>query len=159
MREMWFDLWVGKIAWRRKWQPTPEFLLGKSHGQRNLVGYSPWGHKWVRYDFATKQQQFIYFWLCWGFMAVHKAFHCGDLLLQSTGCRRTGFSRWDLQPAGSRARAQWLWYRGLSCSEECGVFLDQRLNPCPLHWQADSRPLYHQGSPLDGFGFSHLGPT
>jgi len=31
--------------WRRKWQPTPVFLPGKSHGQRNLVGYSPWGRK------------------------------------------------------------------------------------------------------------------
>ena len=30
---------------RRKWQPTPVFLPGKSHGQRSLVGYSPWGHK------------------------------------------------------------------------------------------------------------------
>ena len=29
----------------REWQPTPVFLPGKSHGQRNLVGYSPWGHK------------------------------------------------------------------------------------------------------------------
>ena len=32
-------------TWRRKWQPTPIFLPGKSHGQRSLVGYSPWGHK------------------------------------------------------------------------------------------------------------------
>ena len=31
--------------WRRKWQPTPVVLLGESHGQRSLVGYSPWGHK------------------------------------------------------------------------------------------------------------------
>ena len=31
--------------WRRKWQPTPVFLPGESHGQRNLVGYSPWGRK------------------------------------------------------------------------------------------------------------------
>ena len=31
--------------WRRKWHPTPVFLPGKSHGQRSLVGYSPWGHK------------------------------------------------------------------------------------------------------------------
>ena len=30
---------------RRKWQPSPAFLPGKYHGQRNLVGYSPWGHK------------------------------------------------------------------------------------------------------------------
>ena len=36
---------VGKIPWRRKWQPTPVFLLGKSHGQRSLVDYSPWGRK------------------------------------------------------------------------------------------------------------------
>ena len=40
-----FGSWVGKIPWRRKWQPTPVFLPGKSHGQRNLAGYSPWGHK------------------------------------------------------------------------------------------------------------------
>ena len=36
---------VGKIPWRRKWQPTPEFLLGKSHGREAWWGYSPWGHK------------------------------------------------------------------------------------------------------------------
>ena len=35
----------GKIPWRRKWQPTPVFLPGESHGQRGLVGYSPRGHK------------------------------------------------------------------------------------------------------------------
>ena len=40
-----FDPWVGKSPWRRKWQPTPVFLPGESHGQRNLVGYSPWGCK------------------------------------------------------------------------------------------------------------------
>ena len=39
------DPWVGKIPWRRKWQPTPVFLPEKSHGQRSLVGYSPWGRK------------------------------------------------------------------------------------------------------------------
>ena len=36
---------VRKIPWRRKWQPTPVFLPGKSHGQRSLVGLSSWGHK------------------------------------------------------------------------------------------------------------------
>ena len=40
-----FDFWVEKIPWRRKWQSTPEFLPRKSHGQRSLAGYSPWGHK------------------------------------------------------------------------------------------------------------------
>ena len=36
-----FDPWVGKIPWRREWQPTPVLLPGESHGQRSLVGYSP----------------------------------------------------------------------------------------------------------------------
>ena len=37
--------WVGKMPWSRKWQPIPVFLPGKSLGQRNLAGYSPWGRK------------------------------------------------------------------------------------------------------------------
>ena len=41
---------VGKILWRRKWQPIPVFLPGKSHGQGSLVGYSSWGRKRVRHD-------------------------------------------------------------------------------------------------------------
>ena len=40
-----FDPWIGKIPWRRKLHPTPVFLPGKSHGQRRLSGYSPWGGK------------------------------------------------------------------------------------------------------------------
>ena len=40
-----FDPWIRKIRWRKAWQATPVFLLGKSHGQRSLVGYSPWGPK------------------------------------------------------------------------------------------------------------------
>jgi len=40
-RRLKFDPWVRKIPWRRKWQPTPVFLPGKSHGQRSLAGYSP----------------------------------------------------------------------------------------------------------------------
>ena len=40
-----FNPWVGKIPWSRKWQPTPVFLPQKFHGQRSLVGYSPWGNK------------------------------------------------------------------------------------------------------------------
>ena len=38
-----FDPWVRKIPWRRKCQSTPVFLPGESHGQRSLVGFSPWG--------------------------------------------------------------------------------------------------------------------
>ena len=58
------------------------------------------------------------------------------LLLRSTGSRR----------AGSVAVAH-----GLSCSAACGIFPGQGSNPCPLHWQADSQPLRHQGSPQNYF--------
>ena len=40
-----FNPWVGKIPWNGKWLPTSVFLPGEFHGQRNLVGYSQWGHK------------------------------------------------------------------------------------------------------------------
>ena len=47
---------------RRKWQPTPVLLLGKFHGQKSVVGYSPWGRKRVKHDFAAKHTHthFIY---------------------------------------------------------------------------------------------------
>ena len=60
------------------------------------------------------------------------------LLLWSTGSRR----------AGSAVLAH-----GPSCSVACGILPDQGSNPCPLHWQADSQPLSHQGSPVFSFLF------
>ena len=92
---------------------------------------------------------FIYFWLCWVFVSVrglslvaasrgHSSSRCTGLslsrplLLRSTGSRR----------AGSVVVAH-----GPSCSVACGIFPDQGSNPYPLHWQADSQPLRHQGSP------------
>ena len=92
---------------------------------------------------------FIYLWLCWVFASVqglslveasrgHSSSWCAGLslsrplLLQSTGSRR----------AGSVIVAH-----GPSCSAACGILPDQGSNPCPLHWQADSQPLRHQGSP------------
>ena len=44
-RRHWFAPWDRKIPWRRKWWPIPVFLPGRFHGQRSLVGYSPWGQK------------------------------------------------------------------------------------------------------------------
>ena len=93
---------------------------------------------------------FIYFWLCWVFVSVrglspvaasggHSSSWCAGLslarplLLRSTGSRH----------AGSVIVAH-----GPSCSAACGIFPDQGSNPCPLHWQADSQPLRHQGSPV-----------
>ena len=40
-----FEPCVGKVPWRRKWEPTAVFLPGKSHGQSSLAGYCPWGHR------------------------------------------------------------------------------------------------------------------
>ena len=45
------------IHWRKKWQPTPAFLPGTTHGQRSLAGYSSWGHKRAGHALGTKQQQ------------------------------------------------------------------------------------------------------
>ena len=92
----------------------------------------------------------IYFWLCWVFVSVrepspvaasrgHSSSRCAGLslsrplLLRSTGSRR----------AGSVIVAQ-----GPSRSAACGILPDQGSNPCLLHWQADSQPLRHQGSPI-----------
>ena len=50
-----FDPWVRKILWRRAWQPTPVFLPEESHGERSLVGNSPWGHK----ESDTTEQQHL----------------------------------------------------------------------------------------------------
>ena len=82
--------------------------------------------------------------LCEGFLQLRqvgaplhrgaRASHCRGLSLRSTGSRR----------AGSVVVAH-----GPSCSAACGIFPDQGSNPCPLHWQADSQPLRHQGSPAD----------
>ena len=65
-----FNPWVGKIPWRRKWQPTPVFLPGKSHEQRSLADYNPWGCKRVRHSLVTKtttQSLWVrsWVWLTW----------------------------------------------------------------------------------------------
>ena len=54
----------------------------------------------------------------------------------------------QLQLPGSRARAQQLGHMGFSCAVACGILAGQGLNPRPLHWQMESHPLYHRGSPV-----------
>ena len=98
---------------------------------------------------------FIYLWLCWvpvslqGLSLVaasggHPSSRCAGLslsrplLLRSTRSRR----------AGSVVVAH-----GPSRSAACGILPDQGPNPCPLHWQADSQPLCHQGSPSKPFRY------
>ena len=68
-----FSPLVGKIPWRRKWQPTPVFLPGKSHGQRKLVDYSPWGRERSGHDVVTKhQQQSVFFAPSQSFMILRQ---------------------------------------------------------------------------------------
>ena len=53
--------WVGNILWRRKWEPTPIFLPGKSQRQSSLVGYIPWGRKEL--DFTEHAIAYIYYYI------------------------------------------------------------------------------------------------
>ena len=92
---------------------------------------------------------FIYFWLCWVFVSVR-----GLSLVAASGghsssrCVGLSLSRpLLLRSTGSRRADSVIVAHGLSCSAACGIFPDEGLNPCPLHWQADSQPLHHQGSP------------
>ena len=57
-----FDPWVGKIPWRRTWQPTPVFLPGETHGQRSLAGYIVHGSLRVRHNWVTN----TYFLITYG---------------------------------------------------------------------------------------------
>ena len=56
-----FKPWVRKILMSRKWQPTPIFLPGESHGQRSLAGYSPWGHNESDTTEQTLSTKFVVF--------------------------------------------------------------------------------------------------
>ena len=109
----------------------------------------------------------IYFCLCQIFIAACRL----SLVVASGGCSSlwcTGFSLYQLLitvaslVAGHGIQGVWasvvvdprLQSTGsvvvvhvLSCSEACQIFPDQGLNPCPLHWQEDSNPLYYQESP------------
>ena len=77
------------------------------------------------------------------FVEVHGLLIVGLLLLfSSCGARASVVVVHRLQSEGSVVVVH-----GFSCSVACGIFPDQGLKRCPLHWQADSQPLCHQGSP------------
>ena len=92
---------------------------------------------------------FIYFWLCWVFVSAR-----GLSPVAASGghssSRYVGLSlSWPLlfRSTGSRRAGSVVVTHGPSRSVACGIFPDQGSNPCPLHRQADSQPLRHQGSP------------
>ena len=91
----------------------------------------------------------LFYWLCWIFISVR-----GLSLVAASGghssSRCVGLSpSWPLLlwSTGSRRAGSVIVAHGPSCSAACGIFPNQGSNPCPLHWQADSQPLCHQGSP------------
>ena len=92
----------------------------------------------------------IYLWLYWVFVSVR-----GLSLVAASGghssprCAGLSLSRPLLwRSTGSRRAGSVIVAHGPSCSAARGIFPDQGSNPCPLHWQADSQPLHHQGSPI-----------
>ena len=98
---------------------------------------------------------YIYFWLCWVFVSVR-----GPLQLRQAratlhrGAQASHYRGLSLQSTGSRGAGSAAVAHGPSCSVACGIFPDQGPNPCPLHRQADSQPLRHQGSPCVIFLFA-----
>ena len=103
----------------------------------------------------------FYLRLCWVFVSVrglspvaasggHSSSRCAGLSLS-----------WSLLlwSRGSRCAGSVIVAYGPSCSATCGIFPDQGSNPCPLHWQADSQPLSHQGSPKYFFCLIHSSPS
>ena len=128
----WSPPWTPfRVCWRSETTVASDFILVEPDGQWQFL------------------LLFIYLWLCWVFVSVrglslvaasggHSSSRCAclslsrPLLLRSKGSRR----------AGSAIVAH-----GPSCSAAGGILPDQGSNPCPLHWQADSQPVRHQGSP------------
>ena len=110
----------------------------------------------IRIPFSKGTPLFIYlfiyfliFWLCWAFVSVRGlspvAASGGHSLSQCVGLSPS----WPLPlwSTGSRCAGSAVVAHGPSCSAARGILPDQGSNPCPLHWQADSQPLRHQGSP------------
>ena len=136
-----------KIPWRRKWHPTPVFLLGKSHGWRSLVGYSPWGRK------ESDTTERLHFHFSWPKMVGREEFYSESFrqhrfeLLKAASCGQSCLTLCD--PWMEPARLLCLWSSpGKNTGGDChfllqGIFPTQGSNSRHLgllHWQADSLP-------------------
>ena len=138
------DLAKGRKQLKGKCQPRISFLRKEADKIVIMCSKEFFFFFFLKYLFL-----FIYFWLCWVFVSVqglslvvasggHSSSRCvglspsRPLLLRSTDSRHAGSVVVAHRPSRSAA---------------CGIFPDQGSNPCPLHWQADSQPLRHQGSP------------
>ena len=131
---------IGDYSWRRKWQPTPVLLPGKSHGQKSLMGYSPWGQERVGRDLATKQQGdycFLFLLFLW---------HLAPSMLTETGRKGTGSTVDSLQglkrvspsvTSGGLRQSQIQWIAG--CNTLCG----HEGEPHPSSWiDSENKGIY-----------------
>ena len=118
-----FDPWIGKIPWKRKWQPTPVFLPGKSHGQRSLMGYSPWGRR-VGDDWSDLAHT----------CTLIKRLNRG---IMKSGLRRKKTEE-DVQRVPPREMERCLWKRRKSKEAKAWVFMSSVIpgcTPCVRHLQ------------------------
>ena len=154
------QIWGYSLKSRRQGNTGPVFLdcikqQQPKHGSGTTFWYAA-----VFFFFFFKQFSSslfvclsIYLWLCWVFVSVRGL----SLVAASRGhsssrCAGLSLSRPLLwRSTGSRRAGSVIVAHGPSCSAACGIFPDQGSNPCPLHWQADSQPLRHQGSPMPLF--------
>ena len=119
-------------------------------GCTNLHSHQQCHQAYSFFFFFFKFSFFFFFWLCWVFVSVRGL----SLVVASGGHSSslcTGLSL--LRPlllwsTSSRCAGSVVVAHGPSRSAACGIFPDQGSNPCPLHQQADSQPLRHQGSPI-----------
>ena len=143
------SIWVGKIPWRRKWQPTPVFLPGESHGQRNLEGYNPCEsdttgqvsmhtckchHCYLTHPKCHAKASYFYFFWIFIYFRLFKPSNAAlrlSLVLASrgyscsllvAGCHSGGFPCCKVWALGAQASV--VGAPRLSCPASCGIFMD-----------------------------------
>ena len=122
------------IPWRRKWQPTPVFLPGRFHGQKSLMGYSPWGCKRVRHDLAINNNDW------W-------EYPCRPAETSSTTKETKEESQWDGQEVGT-------WYSQDPCtqlklSSDRWEFSPRSEGSEPHIWLCSLGALHWEDEPLE----------
>ena len=145
-----FDLWIKKIPWRREWLPIPVFLPRDFYGQKNLVGYSPWGCR-VRCDWVTNTFTFIVdLQCCVSFKCTPRLFiyaYAAAAAKSLQSCL-TLCNPMDYSPPGFSVheilQAKILVWAAILQ----GIFPTQRSNPGFPHGRQILYCLSHQGSPI-----------
>ena len=143
-----FNPWVRKIPWRRKWQPTPVFLPGKSHRKRYLVCYSPWSHKDLDMTEPTHTHTHLIFKTFWNPVSLYLSNHTACVVLSCFSHVDSLQSQWT----AARQAPLSIFSSGKNTGVGChvllqGIFPTQGLNPGPPHCRQILYQLSHQESP------------